>query len=131
MTVHAHAIVWIDHQRAKVIFFNAREDTEITIRSDPPPSHIHTRVGSPSGTHLHGDPAFFGEVADIVAPTEALLLVGPSSAKDQFDNYLREHRPAIAARLAGTEPLDKESNGQLLAFARAYFRRRDRMTPQK
>lgn len=131
MRTHSHAIVWIDHQRAKVIFFNAADETETTMRADPPSSHIHTKAGSPSGVHLHGDMAYFAEIADALAPARTYLLVGPSTAKDEFRDYLRKHKPAVAAHLAGTEPLDKESDGQLLAFARSWFRRQDRMTPQK
>ena len=72
-----------------------------------------------------------GEFGDEVTPALTFLVVGPSSAKDEFRDYLRNHKPAVFARLAGVEPLDKESDGQLLAFARSYYRHQDRMTPQR
>lgn len=131
MTTHAHAIVWLDHQRAKVLFFNSDADSATDIRAASPASHIHTKAGSPSGVHLHGDPTYFSEIAEMLSPARTFLVVGPSMAKDEFVDYLREHRPLIAARCAGSEPSDKESDGQLLAFARHYFHRRDRMTPQR
>lgn len=131
MATHSHAIVWIDHLKAKIIFFNAADDSVLAVHADPPSSHIHTKAGSASGVHLHGDPAYFAEVADALTPTQAVLIVGPSLAKDEFNNYLREHKPAIAGHVTGPEPLDKESDRQLLAFARSYFRQRDRMTPQR
>lgn len=131
MITHSHAIVWLDHERAKVLFFNAHDDSVATVRADAPSSHIHTKAGSASGVHLHGDPAYFDAVAETVAPARTFLVVGPSAARDEFTAYLREHRLAAAARLAGSERLDKESDGQLLAFARSFFRARDRMTPQR
>ena len=131
MSAHSYAIVWLDHKTAKVFFFNANAESTTTVQADPPPSHIHTKAGSASGVHLHGDPDYFAEIAATLTPAQTFLVVGPSSAKDEFGIYLRDRRPAIGARMAGLEPLDKESDGQILAFARPYFHRRDRMTPQR
>jgi hypothetical protein len=131
MTEHSHAIVWLDHTRAKVLFFNADDDSIATVRATSPPSHIHTKAGSASGVHLQGDSAYFSEIATTLTPARTFLVVGPSTAREEFAAYLRGHRQDLAARRAGSEPLDKESDGQLLAYARHYFRRRDRMTPQR
>jgi stalled ribosome rescue protein Dom34 len=130
MTAHSHAIVWLDHTKAKVLFFNADDDSVAIVRAASPRSHIHTKAGSASGEHLHGDTAYFAEITATLAPVRTFLVVGPSTAREEFADYLREHRPELAARLAGSERLDKESDGQLLAYARLYFRRHDRMTPQ-
>jgi hypothetical protein len=131
MTTHSHAIVWLDHKAAKIIFFNADNDDVSTVRADPPNSHIHSKAGSASGIHLHGDPAYFAEIARKLTPAQTFLVVGPSSAKDEFEVYLRDHDPETAVRMAGLAPQDKESDRQLLAFARSYFQHRDRMTPQR
>jgi hypothetical protein len=131
MPTHSHAIVWIDHRNAKVIFFNALEDSETSVRADEPATHIHTKAGSASGTHLHGDKSHFDAVARDLAPALYFVVVGPSAAKEEFAAYLGDNHPELAKRLIGVEPLDKESDRQLLAFARRYFRSKDRMTPQR
>lgn len=130
MHTHSHAIVWLDHKTAKVMSFNANDNDAATVLADPPTSHIHTKAGSPSGVHLHGDPAYFAEIADRLAGAQTFVVVGPSAAREEFAAYLRTHQAPLAARLAGVAPQDKRTDRQLLAFARAYFRRRDRMTPQ-
>lgn len=131
MTTHSHAIVWIDHHRAKVIFFNASNADLSTIHAIKPASHIHSKAGSASGTHLHGEPVYFDEIAAALSPALMFVVVGPAAAKDEFATHLREKHSALSKRLVGVEPLDKESDGQLLAFAREYFRRKDCMTPQR
>jgi hypothetical protein len=131
MTAHSHAIVWIDHRQAKVIFFNADVGDTSTIHAAEPASHIHSKAGSATGTHLHGEPIYFDEIVRTLAPALIFVVVGPSAAKEEFIAHLRAKHPELAKRLAGVEPLDKESDGQLLAFARQYFQRKDRMTPQR
>lgn len=131
MTAHSHAVVWLDHTQAKVLFFNADDDSVATVRAKSSPSHVHTKAGSVSGAHLHGDATYFAEIAATLAPARTFLVVGPSTAREEFTGYLRGLRPDLAVRLAGSEPLDKESDGQLLAYGRLYFHRYDRMTPQR
>jgi dTDP-4-dehydrorhamnose 3,5-epimerase-like enzyme len=66
--MHSYAIVWIDHRRAKVIFFNADDADTSPIRAAEQASHLHSKAGSASGTHLHGEPTDFDEVARAMAP---------------------------------------------------------------
>ena len=130
MTTHSHAIVWLDHHKAKIVYFNADDSSAIMLQADRPASHIHSKAGSASGTHLHGDKTYFAEIAKALASAITFVVVGPSSAKDEFGTYLREKQTAIAVRMAGVEPLDKKSDQQLLTFARRYFHKKDRTTPQ-
>ena len=131
MTTHSHAILWIDHRRAKLIFFNAAAADTSAIHAAEPASHIHSKAGSAAGTHMHGEPVYFDEISHALAPTLMFVVVGTSAAKAEFTAYLRDKHPELAKRLAGVEPLEKESDGQLIAFARRYFRRKDSMTLQR
>ena len=57
------------------------------------------------------------------------LVVGPSTAKTEFVTWLHGHSPALAGRLFGVEPLQHMSDGQIVAEARRFFKRADRIRP--
>jgi len=127
---HYHAIVWIDHHQARVIYFDADDANEETIHPDHPPRHLHHGSGSPSGTHERGEASYYRDVADAIGEAKAILVAGPSTAKVEFLTWLKAHMPQLVERLAGPETLSPMSDGQLVAAARRYFKHADRMRPQ-
>lgn len=130
MTAHQHAIVWIDHHKARIISFNADEADERTIRPAHPTPHLHHQSGSPAGTHAHADAEYFRSIVEALKATGEILVAGPSTAKIEFLTWMRSHAPGTVERLCGVETLPEMSDGQLLAEARHYFQRADRMRPQ-
>ena len=52
---------------------------------------------------------------------EALLIVGPGSAKLEFIRYLHAHDRALEANVVGVETVDHPSDGQIVAYAKKYF----------
>jgi hypothetical protein len=52
-----------------------------------------------------------------------------STAKTEFVTWLHGHSPALAGRLFGVEPLQHMSDGQIVAEARRFFKRADRIRP--
>jgi len=66
-------------------------------------------------------------VAHALEGSDEILLVGPSTAKLKFLRYAYAHDPALAARVVGVETVDHPTDGQLLAYARTYFKSVDRM----
>ena len=131
MNGHYHAIVWIDHQQAKVFKFDATQVDSTVVRSSHPHQHIHHKANSGDSGHAPVDTAFLERVAENLASAGTILITGPANAKRDLATYLEEREPAIAARVAGIEPLDHPSDGELLALARKFFKAEDRMHSQR
>jgi len=84
-------------------------------------------VGSgnvPEDTH------YFKEIAGVLGKSQQILIVGPSAAKLALRDYLRRAEPVVASCVAGVEPADHPTDGELLKFARHYFLPVDRMLSQ-
>jgi hypothetical protein len=76
------------------------------------------------------DKAFLKQVADGLLAAGTILITGPAGAKKELDAYLQQHQPAVSARVAGVEPLDHPTDGELVAIGRKFFRAEDRMQSQ-
>ena len=121
-----HVTVWIDHQEAKIFHVDAASSDAKSIHT--PGRHLHRH---PSVTAEHAHPAdlahFFKDVTDALAGAEAILIVGPSTAKLELIKYAHKHLPALVPKIVGVETVDHPTDGQLLAYSRKYFVASDRM----
>lgn len=126
-----HAVIWLDHRLAKIIGFNLRSSDwvawEIHGHGD---AHIHHKAGVVGAGHETDDPVFFRAIANKISDFREVLVVGPAETKKAFVTYLGRERPNQALRVAGSEALDRRTNGELADYARDFFKRADRMTPQ-
>ncbi len=112
-----HAMVWIDHQEAKIFHLDAATFVETTVKA---PQHHVTRKPQDHGRH-EGDDQFFHAVADKLAGAERILVVGPSSGKLDFLRFVHKHAHAIESAIVGVETLDHPTDRQLAAYVRHYF----------
>jgi len=116
-----HAVVRIDHQSAQVLQFDAEH-----VQSQKVKAHTHhTRQ---HGSTVRTEHEFYGHVADALAGVLEVLVVGPGTAHVAFKSYCEKHRPEVARQIVGSEALDHPSEAQLVALARKYFLRHDRMS---
>ena len=122
-----HAIVWLDHSVAHVLHFNAAATDNKHISADSEHKKLHTKSGIPGSGHSPEDQKYYHEVAQALADTLEILIVGPSNAKLALMKHLQKHDPAIASKVVGMESADHPSDGQLLAYARQYFVKADQM----
>jgi hypothetical protein len=120
---HSHAVVWTDHQTAQVLQFDAEHLQEKKIRSH---SH-HTRQ---HGSTVRTEHEFFGLLCDAVDAISEVLVTGSHTTLADFRHYVEKHRPHTAARIVGYEVVDHPTENQLVASARKYFLRHDRMSPR-
>ena len=111
-THHYHAVIWIDHHEARVFHFSPTNVERLVLHPDHPTRHIQAIVGS-------------------VADAGAVLITGPGNAKNALVKHIEQHAPRLMEIIAGVETVDHPSDGQLVAFARHYFKAEDRMLPQK
>lgn len=115
-----HAVVWTDHHQARILQFDAD-----TVEVKQIKAHEHPTAQHRSG--VRSEHEFFGEVCDALEGISELLVTGSRTSVADFKHYADKHRPQAAACIVGYEVVDHMSDNQLLAVARAYFLRHDRM----
>jgi stalled ribosome rescue protein Dom34 len=125
-----HAVVWLDHQEARIFFFDRNSDVEIDIATKNPDHNLHHKAGSPSGQRTPSDQHFFHDIVEALKPATEWLLVGPGSAKLELAKHIRSHDAQLADRIVGVETVDHPTDRQIVAHARAFFKKADSMRPQ-
>jgi stalled ribosome rescue protein Dom34 len=129
---HFHAIIWLDHREAKIYEFNADGMERFVIRADSEATHhIHHKAGSIGSGHTVDDQHYFGAIAKALALVGEALVVGPGSAKSALMQYLATHDPRTAAKVVGVESADHPTDGEVVAFARKYFKAKDHTLAQR
>lgn len=91
---------------------------------------VHHKAGSVGGGKSPDDQAFFKAVGEALHPVGEALLVGPGATKTHLVKWLAKHDHAAAEKIVAVESADHPSDGQIVAHARTYFDRTDRMRPQ-
>lgn len=124
---HYHAVVWIDHAEARIFSFNAEDVQESLLHPDRTHLHLHHKAGSIGSGKAGPDAVFLGKVAESLRDFGEFLIVGPGNAKTEFADHIANHEPALRPKLMGIETVDHPTDGQIVAFARKYFRAADRM----
>lgn len=115
-----HAVLRIDHHRAQVLQFDPDHVESHQLRAHAHPTHRHASA-------VRTEHEFFAEVCDALAGVAEVLVVGSRTALSDFRHYVDKHRAATARHIVGYEAIDHPSDGQLVALARQYFLKYDRM----
>jgi len=123
-----HAVIWIDHKEARVFHVHPDAAGETTVLA--PQHHLHRHPKGHGEAREHPDDAqrFFADIARTVDGVDAILIVGPSSAKLEFFKYVQRHDHPLESKVVGIESADHPTDGQIVARARDYFTASDRMT---
>src|SRR5262249_50486333 len=66
-----------------------------------------------------------------IAHAGPVTVTGPANAKTELVKHIGQHDPRLMNIIVGVETVDHPSDGQLVAYARRYFKAEDRMLPQK
>lgn len=123
---YQHVVAWIDHAQAHLIHFNAESSATEVIRSHRPQSHVHAHSGGGNARAPH-DVAYLEDVAQGLAPSAEILIVGPGQEKLELMKHLLHRHQDVASRVMSVETVDHPSDGELLKYARKYFVRADKM----
>ena len=115
-----HAVVWIDHQSAQVLQFDAEHVQAQKVKA-------HTHHTAQHGSQVRTQHEFFAHVCDALAGVSEVLVVGPKTGIHDFQHYVEKHRAAAAKQVVGYEVVDHPTENQLVAMARKYFLKYDRM----
>ena len=126
---HYHAVVWLDHREAKVFFFDKESATEIDVGSKEPGRHLHHKSGSISGKKSPEDHAYFHSIVEALKPAKEWLIMGPGTAKLELVKHVHSHDARLSDHIIGVESADHPTDRQVVAHARAYFKKADAMRP--
>lgn len=118
--VFSRAVVWTDHQQAVVIRFNADESTSQHLRA-------HTHSTAQHGSSVRAEHEFFAELCAALQSSAQVLVMGGHTSLSDFRHYVARHRQQLATQIVGYEVADHRSERQLLALARAFFDRHERL----
>nr|WP_184298869.1 hypothetical protein [Roseateles oligotrophus] len=87
----------------------------------------HSHHTKQRASAVRSEHEFFGEVVDALNGITEVLVVGSSTAQSDFKHYVEKHRAAAAKQIVAYESVDHPTDNQLIAFARKYFLKFDRM----
>ncbi len=124
---YAHAIIWLDHRDARVIRYSVDSSRTVELHSRETERKIHHRTNTIGSGHVADDHHFFDEIATAVHGVREVVLCGPANAKVALNTYLQDRHPDIAGHVAGVETLDHPTDGELLAWAKKYFKAFDQL----
>lgn len=111
-------IVWIDSKVAKVFELTGEDVRHHVHHREEPEQHINPHT--PRAEHY--EERFFHDVAGRLSGRDAILVLGPGVAKDQFVHHLQRHHVELARAVVGVEASDHPSDAQIVAHARKHFK---------
>ncbi len=132
--MNRHIGLWIDHQRAVIVFLTDKGDETNVIlseadkqpgrrdgeRSTVPHEALQTMADDVRDRRFASKlNKYYDEVISGVHQAESLLVFGPGEAKGEFVKRLSQERPA--SRRVDVEPADKMTYHQIAAKVREHF----------
>ena len=125
MSYH-HAVVWVDHTEAHVLFL-ADADVEKAVVAAGEHPHMHHKRGAIGPGKAAEDQRYYHGIVEALRDAREILITGPGQAKLELFKHMQHHDPVVAARVLGLESSDHPTDGQLAAHARHYFSAKDKM----
>ncbi len=136
--------MWIDHQKATIVYLEENQPTTRVIESDVEP-RIRVTGGSRSVTpygpqesaaerkreerRKHQLDAYYARVIDALRHCEEVYVFGPGAAKGELKKAL-ERTKDLHVRIAAVEPADKMTPQQIVAKVRTFFGHNLRARPR-
>lgn len=125
-----HAVIWLDHSEANVFHFTVDHFEKAHVESEHPHQKLHRKAGPVGSANAKEDQHFYHQAAELLKGAKEILVVGPGQAKVEFVKHLEHHDPKLKEFIVSVEPMDHPTDGQIVAHARQYFKKADRMLPQ-
>ncbi|MFG6447657.1 hypothetical protein ACG0Z6_05300 [Roseateles sp. BYS180W] len=115
-----HAVVHLDHHQAQILQFDTEHVQSEKVKASSRHSKQHHNT-------VRTEHEFFAEVCEHLQGIAEILVVGSSTAQSDFKHYVEKHRPALVRHVVGYESVDHPTERQLVALARQFFLKHDRM----
>lgn len=115
-----NAVVWLDHTKAQIIHFDKDASESESLKTHSTHPHPHQKHGD---DRMNGDDntLFYKDIANALADSGQILVVGPAEEKTAFVTYLTGKAPDLAGKIKAVETVDHPSSNELLAYARQHF----------
>jgi stalled ribosome rescue protein Dom34 len=128
MQGHYHAVVWIDHQEARVFHFNLEDTEKMVIR---PHGSDKDRRREKQAVHQSADTLHYLEaVTQAIADAGAVLVTGPGTEKNELLKHIEQKHPRLKGAIEAVEAADHPSDAEIVAHARKVLAAEDRMRAQ-
>ena len=95
--------------------------------SHHPHHKVHSKVGTLGDGRAPEDQDYYHRVVQALDGATEILIVGPSQAKLQLIKHIHAHDAGMVEKIVGVESIDHPTDGQLVAYARKYFQKKDQM----
>ncbi|SNX29352.1 hypothetical protein SAMN06295945_1723 [Polynucleobacter meluiroseus] len=122
-----HAVIWIDHKEAHVMFLSESASEAEVIRTKTTHPHLHHKSGEIGSGKAPLDAKYLHSVIQAVNESKEILIIGPGSAKLELIKYAHHNAPQTAENIVGVETVDHPSDKEVLAFARHFFYKVDQL----
>ena len=122
-----HAVIWIDHKEAHVMFLSETASEAEIIKTKSTHPHLHHKGGEIGSGRVALDSKYLHSVIESVVESKEILVIGPGSAKLELIKYAHHHDPKIAEKIVGVETVDHPTDKEIMAFARKFFYRADQL----
>ena len=122
-----HAVIWIDHQEAHVMFLSKDASEAEIIKSKSTHTHLHHKANEIGSGKVALDSKYLHSVMQAVNESKEILILGPGSAKLELIKHAHQHDAKIAEKIVSIETVDHPSDKEILAHARKFFYKVDRM----
>lgn len=122
-----HAIVWIDHDEARVIHFDRENSESLILHSKHRRGNLHHKRGQTGSGHAPEDHEFHELVEKSLTDTHEILIVGPANERIELEKHMQKHAKELAGHVIGVFAVDHPTDGELLKLAKKYFRAADRL----
>jgi hypothetical protein len=122
--------IWMDHRTAKIVKPVSREEFEIELLESQGHHGEHkahdnsqTHDNYNEGKHRESVKQFFGELEKKLNGYDTFLLMGPSTAKNEFEHVMRSGKHFHGKRVA-VDNLENVSDSELIAYVKKNLRAR-------
>jgi stalled ribosome rescue protein Dom34 len=122
-----HAVIWIDHKEAHVMFLSQEASEAEVIRSKSTHTHLHHKANEVGSGKVALDSKYLHSVINAVNESKEILIIGPGSAKLELIKHAHHHDAKIAEKIVGVETVDHPTDKEILAYARKFFYKVDQM----
>ena len=127
--------IWIDHEKALIVFLSNDKETKTTIASDVE-GHIRLSGGSRSRTPFgpqevasekkmeerrkHQLKTYYREIIQFIGEAGKIFIFGPGEAKIELEKELKKNRE-LSAKVVGIEPADRMTEPQITEKVKKFF----------
>lgn len=122
MTKVKYLGIWMDHSIAYLL--NLSETPTATIKSKfTHEEKKHSLKKGENKMHTieqHQQAEYYNELSEVIINYGEVVLFGPTNAKDELMNILRENHHFDHIKIA-VKPADKMTDNQQIEFVKAYF----------